>query len=175
MEKVILVDENDHPLGEMEKMEAHSKGLLHRVFSIFIFNENNELMLQRRALRKYHSGGLWTNSCCSHQGMGETTLAAGYRRLTEELNFTTELSVYFSFIYRAELGGGMIENELDHLLIGHYNDHPTPNQEEVDDVKFLSLKTIEEDIVINPDDYTAWFKVIFNRVNNSILSEKRQS
>ena len=174
MEKVILVDKNDHPIGEMDKMEAHTKGLLHRAFPIFIFNEQNELMLQRRALSKYHSGGLWTNTCCSHPRPGETILEAGNRRLLEELNFRTDLSYSFSFIYRAELDADMIEHELDHVLIGHYNSLIEPNPEEVMELKFTTLSKIETDIATNGEMYTVWFKVIFERVKNSILSGKKR-
>ena len=169
MEKVILVNEQDEPIGLMEKMEAHEKGLLHRAFSVFIFNDNNELLLQRRALSKYHSGGLWSNSCCSHPRENESVLEAGKRRLTEELGFTVDLKETFSFIYKAKLDNELTEHELDHVLIGKYNELPEGNPEEVDGVKYVSLDWLENDIEENPDNYTVWFRVIFDRVKEHFM------
>ncbi len=169
MEKVILVNEQDEPIGLMEKMEAHEKGLLHRAFSVFIFNDNNELLLQRRALSKYHSGGLWSNSCCSHPRENESVLEAGKRRLTEELGFTVDLEESFSFIYKAKLDNELTEHELDYVLIGKYNELPEGNPEEVDGVKFVSLDWLENDIEENPDNYTVWFRVIFDRVKEHFM------
>lgn len=168
MEKVILVDEQDNILGEMEKMEAHEKGLLHRAFSVFVFNNSNQLLLQRRALNKYHSGGLWTNTCCSHPRKGEKLIDAGMRRLQEEMGFTTSLKEQFSFIYYAKLDQGLIEHELDHVLFGRFNELTAFNTEEVMDAKFVELKELEENIIANPQLYTEWFKIIFERSRKAI-------
>lgn len=169
MEKVILVDENDVPIGEMEKMEAHEKGVLHRAFSVFIFNENNELLLQKRALSKYHSGGLWSNSCCSHPRIDETVVEAGTRRLVEEMGFSVPLEAVFSFIYRAELDNELTEHELDHVLIGRYNDAPKMNPEEVEDWKYIGLDELASDMTTHPERYTEWFKIIFDRVREALI------
>ena len=146
MEKVILVNERDEPIGEMEKMEAHEKGVLHRAFSVFIFNDNNELLLQKRASSKYHSGGLWSNSCCSHPRTGETIVEAGTRRLIEEMGFIVPLESVFSFIYKAELDNHLTEHELDHVLIGRYNEAPKFNADEVEDWKYIDLDALANDI-----------------------------
>lgn len=161
MEDVILVNESDTEIGSMEKMEAHEKGILHRAFSVFIFNDNGELLLQRRAYSKYHSGGLWTNTCCSHPRIGETLKEAANRRLKEEMGFAVETEPIHSFIYRAELDNNLVEYELDHVLIGRYNEDPILNLEEADDWKYQSLDSIQLDIKTNPNNYTAWFKIIF--------------
>lgn len=162
-EKVVLVDENDNQIGLMPKLEAHEKAVLHRAFSVFIFNNENELMLQRRALSKYHSPGLWTNTCCSHQRDGEANLDAGKRRLQEEMGFETELKETISFIYKAPFDNGLTEHELDHILVGHYNDEPKINPEEVDSWKWMALEDVKKDIVKHPERYTAWFKIIFDK------------
>lgn len=162
MEHVILVDANDTPLGEMEKMEVHEKGLLHRAFSIFIFNTQGEVLLQQRALSKYHSGGLWTNTCCSHPRPGETTLEAGQRRLPEEMGFTTQLEHVGSFIYKVELNNHLTEYELDHILVGKYTNQFIPNTEEVMETKWVDLTTLVNDCKNNPDAYTEWLHIILN-------------
>ncbi len=162
-EQVILVDENDNQIGLMPKMEAHEKALLHRAFSVFIFNDNNELMLQKRALHKYHSPGLWTNTCCSHQRNGETNLEAGKRRLQEEMGFVTDLKESTSFIYKAPFDNGLTEHEYDHIMIGHYNSAPNINTDEVADWKWMPLENVKVDIALNPQHYTAWFKIIFEK------------
>lgn len=169
MEEVILVDRKDKPIGTMEKMEAHSKGLLHRAFSIFVFNSGNELMLQRRALGKYHSPGLWSNTCCSHPRPGEDIVEAGHRRLVEEMGFDCDLNEVFSFIYHADVDKGMIEHEFDHVLLGKYNDAPEINREEVEEWKWINISDLSEDIVQNPGNYTVWFRIIFERVKEVIL------
>ena len=168
IEKVILVDENDQQVGLMEKIEAHEKALLHRAFSVFIFNDKNELMLQRRALSKYHSPGLWTNTCCSHQRDQETTLDAAKRRLMEEMGFVTELEERFSFIYKAKFDNGLTEHEYDHVLAGTFNNVPNINKEEVEEWKWVALKDVKKDIGENPDNYTPWFKIIFEKFYNQI-------
>jgi len=172
MENVILVDEFDNSLGEMEKMEAHRKGELHRAFSVFIFNDNNEMLLQQRAIKKYHSGGLWSNSCCSHPRVNEGLLEAGKRRLMEELGIETELEKQFSFIYRAELDNELTEHELDHVLFGRYNELGKFNEEEVMNVKYVTIEEIQRELLEQPEMYTEWFKVVFNRTKNLIKGWK---
>ena len=162
-EKVILVNENDEQIGVMPKLEAHEKAVLHRAFSVFILNHKQELMLQQRAHHKYHSPGLWTNTCCSHQREGETNVQAGTRRLQEEMGFTTSLRETISFIYKAPFDNGLTEHELDHVLIGHYELPPVVNPEEVADWKWMSIEDVKDDIDKHPDDYTAWFKIIFDK------------
>ncbi|MGY0393049.1 isopentenyl-diphosphate Delta-isomerase [Bizionia sp. KMM 8389] len=162
-EQVILVNENDEQIGLMEKMEAHEKALLHRAFSVFVFNDKKELMIQQRALHKYHSPGLWTNTCCSHQRDGESNLEAGKRRLQEEMGFVTDLEESISFIYKAPFDNGLTEHEFDHILIGYFNGLPNINPDEVADWKWLSLDAIKSDISSQPDLYTAWFKIIFEK------------
>ncbi|NRB58849.1 MAG: isopentenyl-diphosphate Delta-isomerase [Winogradskyella sp.] len=162
-EQVILVDEYDNQIGLMPKMEAHEKAVLHRAFSVFIFNNRNELMLQQRAMHKYHSPGLWTNTCCSHQRDGESNLEAGKRRLEEEMGFVTELEESTSFIYKAPFSNGLTEHEYDHIMIGYYNDEPIINKEEVADWKWMNLEAVKLDIAQHPENYTAWFKIIFEK------------
>ena len=162
-EHVILVNESDEPQGTMEKIEAHEKALLHRAFSVFVFNDNKELMLQQRALHKYHSPGLWTNTCCSHQRMGEDSLSAGVRRLREEMGFETQLEFKGSFIYKAPFDNGLTEHELDHILIGHYNGTPQINPEEVASWRWISMDDLKTDINTHPELYTVWFKIIFHK------------
>ena len=162
-ELVILVDENDNKVGLMPKMEAHEKALLHRAFSVFVFNDKNELMLQQRAEHKYHTPGLWTNTCCSHQRDGETNLQAGKRRLQEEMGFVTDLEEKTSFIYKAPFDNGLTEHEFDHIMVGYYIGEPNINPDEVANWKWMSLEDIKSDMAINPDIYTAWFKIIFEK------------
>lgn len=168
MTEVILVNEKDEILGSMEKMEAHRKGLLHRAFSVFIFNDNKELLLQKRAIEKYHSGGLWTNTCCSHPIIGDTIENSAIKRLEEEMGFKTELSYLTHFIYKASLDNEMIEHELDHIYTGFYNGFVSPNPDEVCEWKYVSMNEIEIDIETNPNHYTEWFKLIFEKVNEYI-------
>ncbi len=160
-EQVILVNEQDEQIGLMPKLEAHQKGVLHRAFSVFIFNDKNELMMQQRALGKYHSPGLWTNTCCSHQRDGESSIEAGMRRLDEEMGFTTDLTEATSFIYKAPFDNGLTEHEFDHVLTGKFNEDPDINREEVESWKWMPLEEVAKDIRKNPNDYTAWFKIIF--------------
>ena len=162
-EKVILVNENDEQIGLMPKMEAHKKALLHRAFSVFIFNTKNELMLQQRALSKYHSPGLWTNTCCSHQRDGETNIQAGKRRLQEEMGFVVDLKESISFIYKAPFDNGLTEHEYDHVMLGSYNEDPVINTDEVANWKWMLLEDVREDILLHPEVYTEWFKVIFDK------------
>ncbi len=167
-EQVILVNENDEQIGLMPKMEAHEKGVLHRAFSVFVFNDENELLLQQRALQKYHSPGLWTNTCCSHQRDGETSLDAGVRRLQEEMGFEVPLIETTSFIYRATFDNGLTEHEFDHVLVGKFNQEPQINKEEVASWKWIDMDELELDIESNPDQYTAWFKIIFDKFQKHI-------
>jgi isopentenyl-diphosphate Delta-isomerase len=162
-EKVILVNENDEQIGLMPKLEAHKKAVLHRAFSVFIFNDKNELLLQQRAIEKYHSPGLWTNTCCSHQRDGESNIKAGKRRLKEEMGFVTELKETISFIYKAPFDNGLTEHEYDHILLGTYNSEPTINEEEVVSWKWMLLNHIKADIALHPEIYTEWFKIIFDK------------
>jgi len=160
-EKVILVDTNDNPIGLMNKLEAHEKAVLHRAFSVFILNDKNELMLQQRAQHKYHSPLLWTNTCCSHQRENETNINAGTRRLREEMGFETDLKEMFHFIYKAPFDNGLTEHELDHVMIGYYNNMPDINKEEVESWKWMKIEYVKNDMITNPDQYTIWFKIIF--------------
>jgi isopentenyl-diphosphate Delta-isomerase len=162
-ERVILVNENDEHIGTMPKMEAHEKALLHRAFSVFIFNKENELMLQQRAAHKYHSPLLWTNTCCSHQRVGETNIEAGKRRLMEEMGFVVDLEESISFIYKAPFDNGLTEHEFDHVLIGHYNDVPNINLDEVASWKWMPIENVKADIKQQPELYTEWFKIIFDK------------
>jgi len=160
-ENVILVDVLDNQLGLMPKMEAHEKAVLHRAFSVFIFNDKGELMLQQRAAHKYHSPLLWTNTCCSHQRDGESNIEAGKRRLIEEMGFKTNLKEIFSFVYKAPFDNGLTEHELDHVLIGNFNGVPKINPDEVASFKWMTLEAVKKDIELQPNIYTAWFKIIF--------------
>lgn len=168
-ELVILVNHKDKELGTMPKMEAHKKAILHRAFSVFIMNVKGEIMLQQRAAHKYHSSLLWTNTCCSHQRMGETNLEAGQRRLQEEMGFRTDLKELFSFIYKAPFDNGLTEHELDHVMIGYFDKDPVINTKEVADWKWMKPETIKNDIVENPEAYTKWFKIIFEKFYNHIV------
>ena len=162
-EQVILVNEKDEAIGLMPKQEAHIKGVLHRAFSVFVFNSAGELMLQQRAAHKYHSPLLWTNTCCSHQRDGETTLEAGNRRLQEEMGFTTPLTEATSFIYKAPFDNGLTEHEYDHVVVGHFDGEPKINPDEVHDWKWMPMEAVQQDIEDNPGQYTAWFKIIFDQ------------
>lgn len=162
-EKVVLVNANDEPIGLMPKLEAHEKGVLHRAFSVFIFNSKNELMLQQRALDKYHSPGLWTNTCCSHQRENESNITAGKRRLQEEMGFVTELKETVSFVYKAPFDNGLTEHEFDHVMVGTYEGTPILNKDEAEDWKWMPLEDVKNDVQNNPDNYTAWFKIIFQK------------
>ena len=163
-EKVILVNEKDEPIGEMEKMEAHKKGILHRAFSVFIFNSNGEMLLQQRTSHKYHSGDLWTNACCSHPRPGEDTAEAAIRRLNDEMGFKTPIKKVFDFVYKAELDNGLTEFEFDHVFTGAYNGLVNVNPEEVSDYCFKNLVEIKQSLQSHPQKYTAWFHLAFPKV-----------
>ena len=167
-ENVILVDEKDNQVGLMPKLEAHQKGLLHRAFSVFIFNSDYKLLLQKRASSKYHSGGLWTNTCCSHPRDGEDIIDAANRRLDEEMGIKTSLRKVFDFIYTAELDNNLIENEFDHVLYGVYDIDPILNKEEAEDFKWIDMETLKNDIENNTDQYTVWFKIAFDYFYNYV-------
>ncbi|EDM36687.1 putative isopentenyl-diphosphate delta-isomerase [Pedobacter sp. BAL39] len=166
-EHVILVDADDVEVGTMPKMEAHLEGRLHRAFSVFIFNSGGELLLQRRALEKYHSGGKWTNTCCSHPREGEDTLLAAQRRLMEEMGMIADLNHEFSFLYKAELSNGLTEHEYDHVFFGISDQVPDPDPEEVADFRYLRLEVLQEELNVHPEQYTEWLKICFDRVLNS--------
>ncbi len=168
-EEVILVNVNNEQIGTMPKMEAHEKAVLHRAFSVFILNKKGETMLQQRAAHKYHSPLLWTNTCCSHQRVGETNIQAGKRRLQEEMGFSTDLKELFSFIYKAPFDNGLTEHELDHVMVGYYEDAPVMNTNEVASWKWMKPEAIKEDIKSNPHIYTAWFKIIFEKFYQHLL------
>ncbi len=167
-EKVILVNEKDEQIGLMPKLEAHEKAVLHRAFSVFVLNKNGELMLQQRAAHKYHSPMLWTNTCCSHQRDGESNLEAGKRRLFEEMGFVCELKEVFSFIYKAPFDNGLTEHELDHVMVGAYDEAPNINKEEVNAFKWMTLEAVKNDIDRQPKIYTEWFKIIFEKFYNHL-------
>lgn len=162
-ELVVLVDEKNQKIGLMPKMEAHEKACLHRAFSVFVMNDQGELLLQQRAASKYHSPLLWANTCCSHQRDGESNLDAGKRRLQEEMGFVTELKEVFSFVYKAPFDNGLTEHELDHVMLGSYNGTPTINKEEVESYKWMTPSKVKEDMRKQPEIYTAWFKIIFEK------------
>jgi len=164
IEEVILVDEFDNSIGTMEKLEAHQKGVLHRAFSIFLFNKQGELLIQRRSLIKYHSAGLWTNTCCSHPRPNEKTLDAAKRRLKEEMGIETELIYKTHFTYKAKFENNLTEFEFDHIFTGIYNKSPEINPEEVDDFNWISLTDLKEKIKINPETFTVWFKIAVEKL-----------
>ena len=161
---LILVDEHDNELGTMDKIEAHEKGLLHRAFSVFIFNSKDELLLQQRADEKYHSAGLWSNTCCSHPYFGEQINDAVSRRLNEEMGMECKTRFQFSFIYKAQLENGLIEHEYDHVYFGKSDDFPKPDPSEVKNWKNMSLPELKKDIALNPEAYSPWLKICLPKV-----------
>ena len=163
-EKVILVDENDDMVGTMDKMEAHKQGLLHRAFSIFIFNSKGEMLLQQRSLTKYHSGGLWTNACCSHPMPGEKTQDAAQRRLMEELGFETPIEKIFDFTYKADFHNGLTEHEFDHVFAGEYEGELDSNPDEVNDFVYKEVSAIKNEMQTEPQKFTAWFHIAFPKI-----------
>lgn len=158
---VLLVDDGDHPAGEMDKLEAHQQGALHRAFSVLLFDRKGQLLLQQRATDKYHSGGLWTNTCCSHPDPGESVEEGASRRLREEMGLEAPLKKLFTTRYYLELGDGMIENEFDHVFIATSDEEPQVNSEEVMDQRFASKEEIEDELQASPETFTEWFKVIW--------------
>jgi isopentenyl-diphosphate Delta-isomerase len=162
MEKVILVDEQDKAIGAMDKMEAHRRGILHRAFSIMIFNSEGETLLQKRSRNKYHSGGLWTNACCSHPTPDESIDEATRKRLKHEMGIDLQPDFAYKFIYRSKLDKNLIEHEIDYVYQGIFDGVPVVNHEEVEDWKFINIKSLRADLDLHPDRYTVWFKLIMN-------------
>lgn len=169
MKEVILVNELDEAIGTMEKMEAHQKALLHRAFSVFIFNKKGEMLLQQRSDKKYHSGGLWTNACCSHPAPGEEIGYAAAKRLKEELGFSVPLKKVFSFTYRADFDNGLTENEFDHVLTGVYDGEIHPDSDEVKDYTYMPLEEIEASISLQPGRFTPWFLIAFPEIKKRMM------
>lgn len=171
MEQVILVDKNDNAIGAMEKMEAHRKGQLHRAFSILVFNSKGEMLLQKRAKGKYHSGGLWTNACCSHPMPGEKIEDASRRRLREEMGIEVQPEFSFKFIYKATLDHNLIEHEYDHVFTGTFDGEPMINKTEVEDWKFVSMPWLKKDILLHPENYTYWFRLLvdYPQLNSTFI------
>lgn len=165
---VILVDRNDRPLGTAPKLEAHEKGLLHRAVSVLLFNSRGELLLQRRAEGKYHSGGLWANTCCTHPMAGEACDVAATRRLWEEMSLTAPLHHVGILLYRARLDGGMQEHELDHVFAGRSDRPPVPDPTEVADYRYAPLPAIREDMRRQPQRYAAWFRIMVRRMGKEM-------
>jgi isopentenyl-diphosphate delta-isomerase len=168
-EEVILINEANEVIGQMEKMEAHQKGLLHRAFSVFLFNEKGEWLLQKRANTKYHSSGLWTNSCCGHPRPGEDIVSAAQRRLNEELGIQASLKVQFEFQYQTNFDNLLTENEWDYVLLGKTEASPLSNPDEVDDWKWISPEAVQEQIQLNPEQFTYWFKHIVNHYLKQLI------
>ena len=161
---IILVDEHDRPIGEEEKMRTHERGLLHRAFSVWIFNTEGELMLQQRALGKYHCGGMWTNTCCSHPRPDETTIDAAHRRLQEEMGFDCDLREVMEFIYHVDFPNGLPEHEYLHVFIGQHDTSPILNPEEASDFRWISIKELRENIAIDPEKYTYWSRLTLEKL-----------
>ena len=171
---IILVNEKDEETGTGEKMDVHYKGLLHRAFSVFIFNHKGEMLLQRRALTKYHSGGLWTNACCSHPRPGETSIEGAQRRLKEELGFVVPLTEAFEFMYKAAFDNGLTENEFDHVFTGEYNGIILPDPAEVMDYCYKPMEDIKKELSSSPEKYTAWFLIAFPRLEEHLKMVRRE-
>ncbi len=163
MTYVITVDKKDEEIGKEEKLKTHQEGKLHRAFSIFIFNKKGELLLQKRAGAKYHSGGLWSNTCCSHPRPGFDLKEEAKKRLKEEMGVETELKEVFSFIYKTKIGK-LIEHEFDHVFIGKFNGDPKPNEKEVEEWRWVSKRELKKALKENPEKYTPWLKIIFKKV-----------
>jgi len=169
---LILVDEHDKAWGKLEKQLTHELGLLHRAFSVFIFNSKGELLMQQRADEKYHSAGLWTNTCCSHPRWGEEMADAVSRRIEEEMGMTCETEFVFSFIYQAPFDNGLTEHELDHVYIGASDVHPSPDKSEVKNWKYVSVDAVRKDMELHPESYTVWFKIVFEKVITQLRISK---
>jgi len=169
---VILVDKNDKEIGQMEKIAAHTSGSLHRAFSIFIFNSEGQILLQKRDSKKYHSGGLWSNTCCSHPRPGEKTEIAASRRLFEEMGMNSILFEAFSFIYKSELDNSLTEHELDHVYFGYSNEPPVLNKEEAEDYKYIDPKILQKDIQKDPSSYTIWLKICLDQLLEQVVDQQ---
>lgn len=168
-DNVVLVDKNDHAIGIMEKMAAHEQGLLHRAFSVFVFNDKGELLLQQRAANKYHGAGLWTNTCCSHPQQEEDICMAATERLHFEMGLKCDLEMIYSFIYHEKVENNLTEHELDYVLIGYSNENPVINKDEVQDYRWLNIDHILQNIKDNPSEYTVWFKLAFLELLSKVL------
>jgi isopentenyl-diphosphate delta-isomerase len=171
MEKIILVDENDRETGTGEKLDVHKSGKLHRAFSIFVFNSGGEMLMQKRARGKYHSGGLWTNTCCSHPREGEKLEDAAHRRLKQEMGFDCPLKEAFSFIYRVRFENGLYEHEFDHVFVGRHEGEPVPNPEEYEGWKWAPMEELKRDVRRNPGNYTYWFRIAVERLDSGTVKK----
>lgn len=171
-ESVVLVDPDDNEVGTMAKLQAHVEGRLHRAFSVFLFDADGRLLMQRRATGKYHSAGLWTNTCCSHPRPGEPVLAAAKRRLQEEMGISAPLTAGFTFTYRAEFSNGLIEHELDHVLFGTWSGPVAPDPAEVSEWRYATLEELDADLRACPERYTAWLHVCWPRVREHLRAEE---
>ncbi len=171
-QKVVLVDRDDNTLGTMGKMEAHEVGALHRAFSIFVFNSEGKLMIHQRALSKYHSPGLWTNTCCSHPRINEDVMENAHQRLLEEMGFDCELEEAFTFVYKSDVGQGLTEHEFDHVFVGQFDEAPVINKEEVEDWQFIDMDDLRDDIDHHPGNYTEWFKIAFEKIEDYLSKKK---
>ena len=171
-DQIVLVDKDDREVGKAEKMAVHKKGLLHRAFSVLVFNSKGELLLQQRAKEKYHCGGLWTNTCCSHPRKGETVSQAAHRRLLEEMGVDCELEEIFSFSYRVDFPNGLTENEFDHVLMGKSDDQPKPDPKEVEQWRWVSLRALRTEIRKNPEIYTYWFKILIEKLPEKFIKKR---
>ncbi len=169
-QSLILVDENDIQQGNGKKLLIHQLGLLHRAFSIFIFNTKGELLMQQRATEKYHSGGLWSNTCCSHPQFGEDIIESMQKRLKEEMGMKCKTEFAFSFIYKVKFDNGLTEHEYDHVYLGVSNDFPLPDESEVKNWKYICLKKLEADIAEHPEIYTEWLKICLPRLHEHLIS-----
>jgi isopentenyl-diphosphate Delta-isomerase len=174
-DQVILVNEKDEPIGFMDKMEVHRQAKLHRAFSIFIFNEEGQMLLQQRAQHKYHSAGLWTNTCCSHPAPGEETISAAHRRLQEEMGFDAPLIKIFDFTYKAGFDNGLTEHEFDHVFLGIYSGNINPDKNEVQDYGYRSMEEIRNALNDDPESYTAWFHIAFPLLEKWLLKNKMEA
>lgn len=172
--KVVLVDQNDQTLGEMEKIEAHVKGALHRAFSIFIFNSRGEMLIHQRSLEKYHSPGLWTNACCSHPQLNDNLKESALERLYFEMGIVTEIHEVFSFIYHAPMENGLIEHELDHVFIGYYDEEPEINEREVQNFHWISPEQLLVDLKYHPEHYTFWFRKVVEDVLEKVNNQRKK-
>jgi isopentenyl-diphosphate delta-isomerase len=169
IEQVILVDSNDQPIGTMEKLRAHEEGLLHRAFSVFVFNSKGELLIHQRAAHKYHSGGLWTNTCCSHPRPGEETEIAAHRRLMEEMGMQCSLEHAFSFTYKSTFDNNLTEHEFDHVFVGTTDVAPVCNPQEVQDYRYVHPDMLDREIADNPEHFTTWFRICYPKVRASLV------
>jgi isopentenyl-diphosphate delta-isomerase len=167
--EVVLVNEKDEVLGTMEKLRAHEEGVLHRAFSVIIFNSKGEMLIHQRAIDKYHCGGLWTNACCSHPRLNESPKEGAERRLNEEMGFSVPVEYIGSFIYKIDFENGLTEHEFDHMFCGRFDGTPEHNQAEVEKWKYVSVEKLLKDLEEQPESYTFWFRdILKNRIQELI-------